>query len=59
MDYKSLIVLYGVNSYGGYEDYDAIYPTAIFEITDSSNQLGVIWSDYNWGRIKINNFSSD
>lgn len=57
--YKSLIVLYGVNSYGGYEDYDAIYPTAIFEITDSSNQLGVIWSDYNWGRIKINNFSID
>ncbi len=55
--YKSLIVIYGVNFYGGYEDYDAIYPTAIFEITDTNNTLGIVWSDYNWGRIRINNFS--
>ena len=57
--YKALIVIYGVNTYGGYEDYDAVYPTAVFEITDTHNQLGIVWSEYNWGKIKINNFYID
>lgn len=51
--YKALIVLYLVNEYGSYEDLDAIYPTFVFEITDTKKHLDVNWNDYHWGKIKI------
>jgi hypothetical protein len=48
--YKALFVIYGMNEYGTYFDYDAIYPTFIFEIEDN-NQIN--WNSNHWGHIRF------
>lgn len=49
--YKCLFVLYAVNEFGTYVDYDAIYPVFSFEIEEISDLL---WRGNMWGRIKFN-----
>ncbi len=51
--YIALLVLYQVNAFGAYKDLDAIYPTMVFEIHDTLNQLKLSWSNNDWGRIKL------
>lgn len=48
--YKCLFVLYGMNEYGTYEDYDAVWPAFIFEIEDK-NQIR--WNESMWGHIQF------
>lgn len=49
--YKCLFVLYEVNDYGTYIDYDAIYPAFTFEMEPFSDLL---WRGNMWGRIRLN-----
>lgn len=49
--YKCLFVLYAVNEFGTYIDYDAIYPVFSFEIEELPDLL---WRGNMWGRIKFN-----
>lgn len=46
--YKCLFVLYAVNEFGTYVDYDAVYPTFMFEIEEIPDLL---WRGNMWGRI--------
>ena len=48
--YKCLFVLHGENEYGVYEDYDAIWPTFVFELEDN---LAINWNTRMWGHIKF------
>ena len=46
--YKCLFVLFGENDYGGYTDYDAVWPTFFFELEDSAS---INWDTREWGRV--------
>ncbi len=48
--YKCLFVIYGMNEYGTYEDYDAIWPAFIFEIEDNNK---ISWNENMWGHIQF------
>lgn len=48
--YKCLFVIYGMNEYGTYEDYDAVWPAFTFEIED--NNL-IRWNEKMWGHIQF------
>ena len=48
--YKCLFVIHGENEYGVYEDYDAIWPTFVFELEDN---LSINWNTRMWGHIKF------
>jgi lipopolysaccharide transport system ATP-binding protein len=48
--YKCLFVLFGMNDYGTYEDYDAIWPAFSFEIEDSNK---INWNTNMWGHIQF------
>ena len=48
--YKVLFVLYGMNEFGTYEDYDAIWPAFTFEIEDSNT---INWNANMWGHIQF------
>ena len=46
--YKVCAVLYEMNDYGAYEDYDAVWPFFTFEITDDTL---INWNKSNWGHV--------
>lgn len=46
--YKCLFVLYGMNEFGSYTDYDAIWPAFCFEIEDD---IVLNWNTKMWGHI--------
>ena len=48
--YKCLFVLFGENEYGGYTDYDAVWPAFSFELEDS---LNINWDSANWGSVRF------
>ena len=48
--YKSLFVLFGENVYGGYTDYDAVWPAFFFEVEDDAN---INWDVREWGHIRF------
>lgn len=48
--YKCLFVLYGMNEYGTYEDYDAIWPAFSFELEDD---IKLDWNTRMWGHIRF------
>ncbi len=48
--YKTCLVLYEINDYGGYGDLDAVWPGFVFEVVDSNQKLKINWSNHNWGR---------
>ena len=48
--YKCLFVLYGLNEYGSYEDYDAIWPTFYFDLED---EININWNTKMWGHIRF------
>lgn len=48
--YKVCGVIYEMNQYGSYEDYDAIFPFLSFEIIDDNT---VNWNVNLWGRIQF------
>lgn len=48
--YKVLFVLYGMNDFGTYEDYDAVWPAFTFEIEDSNL---INWNSNMWGHIRF------
>ena len=52
--YKCLFVLYSVNEFGTFADYDAIYPVFAFEIEDIPD---LAWNGTMWGRIKFSDIS--
>lgn len=54
--YKCLFVLYGMNEFGTYEDYDAVWPAFSFEIEDS-NQIN--WNANMWGHIQFPDIKID
>lgn len=48
--YKCLFVLYAVNEFGSFVDYDAIYPVFSFEIEDLPD---IRWNGTSWGRVRF------
>lgn len=48
--YLCLLVLYGENGYGNYEDYDAVFPTFYFDIEDD---MIINWNTNYWGNIRF------
>ena len=54
--YKCLFVLYAVNEYGTFVDYDAIYPVLAFEIEDRPE---LQWHGSTWGRIIFREISTN
>jgi len=48
--YKCLFVIYGLNEYGNYEDYDAIWPVFSLELEDD---LNINWNTKMWGHIRF------
>jgi ABC-type polysaccharide/polyol phosphate transport system ATPase subunit len=48
--YKVCSVLYAVNEFGAYEDYDAVWPFFIFEIMDDTT---LNWNKNAWGHIQF------
>ena len=48
--YKCLFVIYGMNEYGNYEDYDAIWPAFYFELED---EIRINWNTRQWGHIRF------
>ncbi|MBQ7857965.1 MAG: ATP-binding cassette domain-containing protein [Oscillospiraceae bacterium] len=48
--YKCLFVIYGNNPYGGYTDYDAIWPAFCFELESDE---GINWNSHHWGSISF------
>jgi hypothetical protein len=48
--YKVCAVLYAMNEFGAYEDYDAVWPFFIFEITDDTT---LNWNKNAWGHIQF------
>ena len=48
--YKCLFVIYGMNEYGNYEDYDAIFPAFYFELEDD---IKLNWNTRMWGHIRF------
>jgi hypothetical protein len=48
--YKVLFVLYGMNEFGTYDDYDAIWPAFSFEIEDENV---INWNTNMWGHIQF------
>lgn len=49
--YKVCAVLYEMNEFGAYEDYDAVWPFFTFEITDDDTVLN--WNKNMWGHIQF------
>lgn len=49
--YKVCAVLYEMNEFGAYADYDAIWPFFTFEITDDDTMLN--WNKNEWGHIQF------
>ncbi len=47
--YKCLFVIYGMNQYGAWEDYDAIWPVCCFQLDD---ELKINWNQ-RWGHVKL------
>ena len=52
-EYAVCLVLYEVDSFGNFEDLDAVFPAFIFEIRDKDNQLKIDWHHSNWGYIRF------
>ncbi len=50
--YKCLFVIYGMNEYGNYEDYDAVWPAFYFELEDD---IKLNWNTRMWGHIRFPN----
>lgn len=48
--YKCLLVLYGMNEFGTYEDYDAVWPAFSFDLEDD---LQINWNTRMWGHIRF------
>ena len=48
--YKVCAVLYEMNEFGAYEDYDAVWPFLTFEITDDTI---LNWNKNEWGHIQF------
>jgi lipopolysaccharide transport system ATP-binding protein len=48
--YKCLFVLFGMNEFGTYEDYDAVWPAFSFEIEDDNR---INWNTNMWGHIQF------
>lgn len=49
--YKVCAVLYEMNEFGAYEDYDAVWPFFTFEITDNNTLLN--WNKNMWGHVRF------
>ena len=48
--YKALIVIYEMNQYGTYDDYDAIWPAFVFQIDD---KIEIDWNVNMWGHLNF------
>ena len=48
--YKCLLVIYGMNEFGNYEDYDAIFPAFSFELDDD---IKLNWNTKYWGHVRF------
>lgn len=48
--YKVCAVLYAMNEFGAYEDYDAVWPAFNFEIVDN---LALNWATHLWGHVQF------
>lgn len=48
--YKCLFVLFGENEYGGYTDYDAVWPAFYFELEDGAT---IKWDTREWGHLRF------
>lgn len=55
--YKVCAVLYEMNEFGAYEDYDAVWPLFTFEITDNDTILN--WNKNMWGHIRFPDIKVD
>jgi len=49
--YKVCAVLYIMNEFGAFEDYDAVWPFITFEITDEKSVIN--WRKKDWGHIQF------
>lgn len=48
--YKCLFVIYSMNEFGTYDDYDAIMPAYVFEISDDNT---INWDVNHWGHVQF------
>ena len=48
--YIALLVLYGENGYGSFEDYDAVFPSFYFDVVDD---MTINWNTKCWGNIRF------
>ena len=48
--YKCVFVIYGINDYGAFEDYDTVWPVCFFKIEDN---IKTNWVPRRWGHIKL------
>ena len=48
--YKVCAVLYAMNEFGAYEDYDAVWPAFTFEIVD---EAVINWATHLWGHVQF------
>ena len=52
-NYKTLLVSYAVNEFGGYDDYDAIWPAITFKKIPEANSIENNWNHHGWGHTKM------
>ena len=58
-EYKTCLVLYEVDEFGGYVDLDAILPAFTFEISDTKKSMGIRWHTRNWGSIFLGKLTAE
>ena len=54
--YKCLLVIHGLNDYGNYEDYDAVWPAFYFELEDKQQ---INWNTTGWGHIRFSDMHAE
>lgn len=52
-NYKTLLVAYGVNEFGNYDDYDAIWPAITFKKLAQDKSIESNWNHHGWGHTKM------
>ena len=52
--YQLLVVLCEVGEFGGYRDFDGVYPACVFEVSNTKlNNYSFEWSKRHWGHIQL------
>lgn len=48
-----MLVAYGVNEFGNYDDYDAIWPAITFKKLAQDKSIESNWNHHGWGHTKM------